>query len=417
MRSALPLLLALGVALAALAVWAGRAGDDGGSDDVGVLHVAPEAAGEGDGSTWADAAALDELPALVEALEDGGEVWLRADEGPYDVEDTLALSSGGTAGSPVVVRGVDEDGDAERAVLRGGRDSPYSPDGDRGVDVFELRDGAAHLVFRDLAFENVGNGFVASGDVTDVTVQDSEASNVRRFFENEVADGQDSADVRGLVLRDITARGFSKRFLRLRYGSSDVLVEDVHADSQQQDGDDFAIGVHLEGEVSDVVLRRVRMDNTRDTLGDYWNGDGFATERDVSDVQFIETSASGHTDAGYDLKSTATTLVGASASDNKRNFRFWADDTVVEGCTGTDPVKRGGSGSQAQVWLGEGARARLDDCTLRDESKDTIVFDLEPETELLVSGGVIEHQGTLKRVERDAELRIVPEAGRQAAGR
>jgi hypothetical protein len=394
------------VTLAALAAWRGLAGDGAGSGDVAVLHVSPEASGEGDGSSWADAAALDDLPVLVESLHDGGEVWLRADDGPYDVEDTLVLSAGGTDGSPIVVRGVDEDGDPERAVLRGGRDAPYSPDGDRGVDVFELQEGAAHLVFRDLAFEDVGNAFVASGDVTDITVEDSEASNVRRFFENAVADDQDGADVRGLVLRDITAKGFSKRFLRLRYASSGILVEDVQADSDHQDGDDFAIGVHLEGEVSDVVLRRVRMDNTRDTLGKYWNGDGFATERDVSDVQFIDTSASGNTDAGYDIKSSSTTLVGASASGNKRNYRFWADDTVAEDCTGTDPVKRGGSGSQAQVWLGEDAAAELVDCELSDASRDSVVFDLEPGAVLTVVEGTIEHEGELKKVQGGATVQM-----------
>lgn len=398
------------MALVALAAWAGLAGRDADPGGDGVLRVAPEAAGAADGSTWADAAALDDLPDLVRQLENGGEVWLRADDGPYDVEDTVVLSSGGTDGYPVVVRGVDEDGEPEPAVLQAGRVSPYSPDGDVGGDVFSLRHGSDHLVFQDLAFQDVGNAFVAAGDVSDITVQDSTGNNVRRFFENAVADDADSADVRGLVLRDITVDGFSKRFLRLRYGSSVVLVEDVRADSEQQAGDDFAIGVHLEGEVSDVVLRRVRMDNTRDTLDAYWNGDGFATERDVSDVQFVETSANGHTDAGYDLKSSRTTLVGASASGNKRNFRFWADDTVAEDCTGTDPVKRGGSGSQAQVWLGEGARAQLLDCTLEDASEDTIVFDLEPESELLVTGGTVEHEGDPARVERDADLRIVSES-------
>lgn len=272
--------------------------------------------------------------------------------------------------------------------------------------MFSLRAGADHLVFRDLAFQDVGNAFIAAGDVSDVTVRDSEATNVRRFFENAVADDEDSADVRGLVVRDVAVTGFSKRFLRLRYASSDVLLEDVEADSQQQDGDDFAIGVHLEGDVSDVVLRRVRMDNTKDTLGDYWNGDGFATERDVSDVQFVDTVANGHTDAGYDIKSTDTTLIGASAGGNKRNFRFWADDTLAEDCRGTDPVKRGGSGSQAQVWLGEDAAARLVDCTLEDSSEDSVVFDLEPGARLTVVGGSIEHAGEMQKVQGGATVTL-----------
>ncbi|CAA9310905.1 MAG: hypothetical protein AVDCRST_MAG07-577 [uncultured Frankineae bacterium] len=382
-------------------------GNDGAGRGKTVLRVAPERAGAADGSSWSDAAPLSALPDLVSELPAGGEVWLRADEGPYDVEESLKLRAGGADGDPVVVRGVDEDGDPEPAVLRAGRASPYSPDGEPGGDVFSLRGGADHLVFRDLAFQDVGNAFIAAGDVRDITVTAVEATNVRRFFENDVADDEQSADLRGLVVRDVSVKGFSKRFLRLRYASSDVLVEDVEADSERQDGDDFAIGVHLEDEVSDVVLRRVRMDNTRDTLREYWNGDGFATEREVSGVQLIDTTANGHTDAGYDLKSRRTTLTGATATGNKRNFRFWADDTTAEDCTGTDPVKRGGNGTQAQVWMGEGAAVEMVDCTLTDSSPDTVVFDLENDASLtLTGGGEVQHEGELRRLSNGATLEL-----------
>jgi hypothetical protein len=370
----------------------------------GVLYVAPRAAGTGGGSSWEDAAELADVPDLIGRLAGGGEVWLRADTGPYQIEDRLRISTGGADGAPVVVRGVDAEGRPASAVLRGDRTSPYAPDGDTGGDVFSLHGGASHLEFRDLAFENVGNAFLAAGDVTDLTIADSSATNVRRFFENAKSDEEESADVSDLILRKITVTGFSKRVVRLRYSSHDVLLEDVVGDSQQQDGDDFAIGVHLEGAVQDVVLRRVRMDNTRDTLRKYWNGDGFATERDVSDITFEDTSASGNTDAGYDLKSQRTTLVNAVAADNKRNFRFWADDLVARDCRGTDPRKRGGSSSQAQVWLGEGAKAQLEGCTFRSADPETTVFVLEPDATVIMSDGTIENAGELQRLEDGAAV-------------
>jgi hypothetical protein len=367
-------------------------------------YVAPSPSGTGDGSGWDDAASLEDVPELVSRMPRGGEIFLRADAGPFQVEDALRIDSGGVDGAPVVVRGVDGGGAPAKAVLVGDRTTPYDPEGDSGGDVFFLRGGAAHLAFRDLAFENMGNVFLAAGDVTDIVISDTSATNVRRFFENAKSDEEDSADVSDLTIRGVTVTGFSKRFLRLRYASHDVLVEDVVGDSQQQDGDDFAIGVHLEDEVHDVVLHRVSMSNTRDTLREYWNGDGFATERDVHDITFENTSASGNTDAGYDLKSQRTTLVNSVASDNKRNFRFWADDLTARNCQGLDPHKRGGSSSQAQVWLGEAAVVELDGCTFRSADPETVVFDLEPDARLVMTGGSIKHAGELENLQADASV-------------
>jgi hypothetical protein len=392
-----------------------RSSPDGGTADTNsspgdamapstVLYVAPRAAGNGDGASWEDAADLADLPELVGRLPDGGDIWLRADTGPFQVEDSVRISAGGAEGSPVVVRGVDVRGEPARAILQGTRTSPYDPDGETGGDVFALRGGASHLAFRDLTFENVDNAFLAGGDVTDLVIADTSATNVRRFFENFKSDEEPSANVSGLVIQDVAVTGFSKRVVRLRYGSNDVLLEDVVGDSQQQDGDDFAIGVHLEDEVHGVVLRRVTMDNTRDSLNEYWNGDGFATERDVYDITFEDTAASGNTDAGYDLKSTQTVLVNASASGNKRNFRFWSDDLIARDCRGTDPLKRGGSSSQAQVWLGEDAEARLDGCTFSSDDPATIVFVLEPGARLLMNGGEVDHAGTLQDLQAGATI-------------
>ena len=371
-----------------------------------IRYVAPSAAGSGDGSSWGDAAGLADVPALVEELTGGGEIWLRADTGPFDVADRLMLDAGGADGAPVVIRGVDEQGDPTPAVLHGTRTTPYAADGESGGDVFTLRGGADHLQFSDLAFEDVDNAFLAAGDVSDLVIADTSATNVRRFFENYKADAEPSADVSDLVIRHVSVTGFSKRVVHLRYGSHDVLLEDVTGDSQQQDGDDFAIGVHLEDEVHGVVLRRVSMSNVKDSLHSYWNGDGFATERGVSGITFEDTTSSGNTDAGYDLKSTSTTLVNAVAEGNKRNFRLWADDVVAKDCRGVDPVKRGGDASQAQVWLGKGAAARLENCTFTDDDPGTVVFDLEPGADLVMAGGEIKRAGELQKLQSGADVQL-----------
>ena len=371
-----------------------------------VRYVAPQASGTGDGTSWSDAAQLQDLPRLMGQVRNGGQIWLRADTGPFQVTGKIDLASGGLAGAPVVVRGVDGDGQPAAAVIEGNRTSPYDPHGDPGKSVFDLGTGAAHLTFQDLAFSNVGNVFLAGGDVTDLLISDVTATNVRRFFTNSKADGVASAVVSDLTIRRVTVQGFSKRVLELRYGSHDVLLEDVVGDSDHQDGDDFAMGVHLMDTVHDVTFRRVTMRNIQDTLEKYWNGDGFATERGVHDITFDSTTSSGNTDAGYDLKSSRTTLTGVTSTDNKRNFRLWGQDVTVRGATVTDPHKRGGISSQAQFWIGDDARVQIQDSTVRDASPDTVVFDLEPGAQLTVTGGEIAHAGTLQKLQKGATVAL-----------
>ena len=130
-----------------------------------------------------------------------------------------------------------------------------------------------------------------------------------------------------------------------------VRLVDVAGDSRGQDGDNFAIGLHLVDSVHDVRLERVSMSNALDTLHPYWNGDGFATEREVQRVELVATRASGNSDAGYDLKSSSTMLEDAVASGNKRNYRLWGREMVVVGCSGLDPASQGGTGEPMQVQL------------------------------------------------------------------
>lgn len=372
-----------------------------------VLRISPGGRGTRSGSSWANAGDLKDLPSFISRRPNGGEIWVRGDAGAYRNTGAIAIRSGGTATAPVVVRGVDVDGGATaRPLLLGSRTAPYDVDGARGSENIKLYTGAKHLVFRHLAFQNQGTAFTAAGNAANVTVTDVRATNVRRFFENYRSSSEATANLSDIKLTKITVNGFSKTLVRLQYDTRRVLVEDVQGDSQSQDGDNFAMGVHLTGTAHDITLRRVTMRNTRSTLNSYWNGDGFASERGVYGVRFEDTLATGATDGGYDLKSRTTTLVRARASGNKRNFRFWSKDMVVNGCTGLNPVKRGGSGAQAQVWLSAGAQVKLTDCTLRDSSTRTTVFELENDSRLTVVRGSVarDPESTLRRLASGAAI-------------
>lgn len=347
----------------------------GAGTTVSVRFVSPDPAGLADGSNWENAASLERMAQLVADLSSGGEIRLRADAGPYSIEDPIILGER-NADAEVTIRGVDPGPGDARAVLLGGRTSPYSPEtANTGRAIFALDTGADGLTFERLSFKNVGNGcFLLRGAVHALTIADVRATNVRRFIENE---DNDSANVEGLVIRQTRVLGFSKDAVRLQNNTHGVLIEDVLVDSRGQDGDHFAMGFHLTETVHDVVFRRVVAMNARDSLSDYRNGDGFVAERNTYNLLFEDTAAIDNMDAGYDIKASKVTLVDAMASGNKRNYRFWGSDVRMSGCRGMTPIRRGGIGTEAQVWGGTAAQFMIEDSRFIGGDADTIVFDLE----------------------------------------
>jgi hypothetical protein len=201
-------------------------------------------------------------------------------------------------------------------------------------------------------------------------------------------------------------RGFSKGAIRLQYDTHNVVLEDIIGDSERQDRDNFAEGIALEGTVHDVLLRRVTMRNSQDTLHEYWNGDGFTAEKDTYRIRFEDTMASGNTDGGYDLKSNETMLLRAVAEDNKHNFKLWGKDVTIDSCIGRGPHRRGGTGVQDQMEILKGADVTITRCEFSDSDPMTTVFHVENDARLTVENTrVSKHPtGTRSLVEQGGTL-------------
>ena len=380
MQAVTTALLVLGLTAAAIGPFTATAGQEGRA-----RYITPDGAGTRDGSSWANAGILTQLPDFLARAGPGTSIYLRADQGPYSTAGPITLRNGGVAGRRVAVSGVDGAGKPMRAIFAGTRDSPYAPTGRPGSAVFRLTTGASHLHFRDLSFRNQGNGcFHLAADLRDVAIEDIDAVNVRRFVENYAAGRAESASIDGLTIRNVVVTGYSKGAIRLQYDTRNVTLEDIVGDSERQDGDNFAEGVALEGTVHDVVVRRVTMRNSHDTLHRYWNGDGFTTEKDTYGIRFEDTVASGNTDAGYDLKSSATVLVGTTAQDNKHNYKIWGRDVAITDCVGLDPHLRGGTGVQDQMEILSGADLAVTRCRFADNDAATVVFHVEAGAHLSV---------------------------------
>jgi hypothetical protein len=371
------------------------------------IYISPTGKGDESGSSWGNAATLRDLPAHL-AKEPIGQVLLAADEGAYRVSKPVELNSGGTAQHPLVVRGASGDGRPAVAHIVGTRAAPYRPDGDPGSEAFTLRSGASNVTFSDIDFRNVGNGcFNITDDISNLTVQDVTAENVRRFIEDNPNKHSGTATISSLTVQHVRVLGFSRGVARLGSDTNQVLFEDVYADSQRQDHDPFAQGIELRDTVHAATFRNVTMLNATDTTNKYWNGDGFSTESMTRDITFDHTRAAGNTDAGYDLKSSGTVLIATVAEDNKRNYRFWGEATARD-CVSDAPRIRGGTGTQDQIYATQSARVTLQSCRLTDSSPLTIVIEANDHSLVQASGLTIEHNkaGQLQQTADQASISL-----------
>jgi RTX calcium-binding nonapeptide repeat (4 copies) len=342
------------------------------------LYISPTKAGSGDGSSWANAASLSDLSSMIAKAGPGGTVLLRADQGAYHTTGQISITRGGTDGNPVTIMGVDGAGNSMNAEIIGTRAEAVTPTSAAGSEVFRLLTGADNLSFEHLSFVNQGNGcFRIGANIRNLSIEHVDADNVMRFVENYVSGSATSATVDGLVVRDVEVHGFSRGVVRLGYNSHNILIEDVKGDSERQNGDSWATGIHLEGTAHDVTIRGVTMSNSFDNSTAYWNGDGFGSEGGTYNITFENTIALNNTDAGYDIKSDNVTLINATSTGNGRNFRFWGDNVTMIDSSSTDPHKQGGTTDQAHIWLGDGASVKIIGSTITDSDPATFAaFDL-----------------------------------------
>ena len=318
------------------------------------LYISPAGSGDKSGSDINNAASIGSLNTLIGRAGPGGEVLLLADQGGYNVTGILGINRGGAEGQPVVVRGIDSAGNAMAAHFTGSRPAGWQAGDASGNELFKLGAGANNLEFRDLQIDNVGTAFRVTADLANLHIEDVDANNVRRFFEDYSSAPSGTATISGLTIRDVDVQGFSRVAIRLQYDTNNVVIDNVTADMAGQTGDDLPAGIHLDGTVHNVTLSQVVMENIQSTAGAYFNGDGFASERGAYDIRFIDTVARGNSDGGYDLKSSGTLVVRALSEENGRNYRLWGDATLIDS-VGLNPVLRGGISEQNQLWLDDDA--------------------------------------------------------------
>ena len=367
-----------------------------------VVYVSPNGSGDKSGVSPSQARAFSSLNAAIGSLSStGGDVLLLSDQGQYTITESMNISKGGDSASKVVViKTYRSSESSEKAKFVGTRVSPWvDKSSSKGKEFLRLISGADHLRFEDLQFENFGNGiFRIAKPVSNITLAKIRAVNFERLIENNLTGSGSGASVDGLYLEDIEGQGYGRGLVRLTYASHKVRLERIFSDSEEQLSSDFPMGVALQSEVYDVEIKKALFTNHREVLSSgYFNGDGVATESEVSDVLIEDVISTQNTDGGFDLKSTSTVLKRTIAYGNKRNYRLWNPVEIVDSYS-FDPIKWGGSGNKVHFGLfgNRDFNVTIRDTTIIDvDSNSTIFYSGESgSATFYIDGGSVESQGS-----------------------
>lgn len=351
------------------------------------FFIGPVATGKGDGSSRDNAAPVSAINAAIAQVGPGGSVRLLP--GDYHVP-TTRITNSGTAGKPVRITSADPD---NPAVLVGSRNTgagstPYvlpppdaTPDafrsvragtvwGGTGNNLFNLND-VAFLQFDHLHFKQFAQLFAFHGDTHDIAFADLYGFNCQDYFYGRgYAVG---AGAYNITIQRCRFEGYSKSCVSPAGSCHHWLVEDVYADSGYQVSDQFAMGFFTSDAAHDITYRRCTSIRNLDyQSGDdtnFWNGDGFTTERGTKNLRFEDCYSGFNSDGGFDSKSEGAVFLRCVSEHNKENYKLWASSTL-QSCMSKTPAKaampqhgkEGGTGGACDLQAVGGAN--IDDPTI-----------------------------------------------------
>lgn len=177
------------------------------------------------------------------------------------------------------------------------------------------------------------------------------------------------AGLHDALVERVRATGMIRGLARIRADSSHVTFRDIDVTfrSEPAQPGQLPVGIGIEDDAHDIVVERAVVRGARMVRipDKYTNGDGYSTERRNYRITFRRAEAHDSSDGGFDLKSTDTRLEDVAASGNGRNYRFWGTGTASN-VTSRDP-------RHAHIWLGKGARWRIDRLIVRSSGRAPII--------------------------------------------
>lgn len=209
-------------------------------------------------------------------------------------------------------------------------------------------------------------------------IEDVDADKVRHFL--DIYDQKNKPTVSNLTVQRIRA-GFTKRGIRLRYGSNGIVIRDfqlTHLGPNRARGD-IPVGIGIVDQVHNVVIERGLIENVLTELSDqkkYWNADGISMERGVRDVVVRDVVIRNCSDGGIDSKATNVFIDRVRVEGCTRNLRLW-EDAKIGTFESVNPYKHGGIGGAAHIGLYNGVSAVSIKKLIIRSNKQTPVFLME----------------------------------------
>lgn len=325
-------------------------------------YIKPVASGTGDGTSWANAAALASVLTMAAAVAaSGGEVIL----GPGNY--TAASSNLTSTAAGATIKGGNGVDNAQalpgaEPVIVGDRDAWTKPGTRTLTDTRTVAGGgtftsvgtvngflvnANNITIKAIRFERVHTGVYIRSAVANTKVEYCVGYNCRYFVDQDA-----NLTLTSPIVRNCTVTGFSKPCVRFQGSTTGVLVEDNTFDSGWQDGDNFAMGVLLDQTVQSATIRRNVIRNCVYTLQTYWQGDGIVANDGVVQVHTEDNQVYECADSGFDVKATTWTSLRDRVETTPRPFRNWGGLTLTDSIV-NDIVKWGGNTSPACLFCDE----------------------------------------------------------------
>lgn len=294
------------------------------------LYITPEGAGRKDGSGWEnafDAAAFG--TAVNERLQPGDR--LNVGGGTYP-ELELVIESGGQAGKPKTIAGVDRGAGLPVFASAWNADKPAA-----GKTAIRLEAGASFVAISGLrlqgyAFCVLAKHLEGGASRSQLAFDDVDMAQCRHGF---YLSDCDDVKITGCDLKRYTKHGF-----RFDQGCDRVELRRCVADCSEGDAEwekktelfPFGFTVTDGGAPNtqflfeDCVARNNLMPLQTKK---YKNGDGFVIEGNTRDVVLRRCRALRNQDGGFDLKVPDVQLTDCVAVGNKRGIRIWTTGTLT----------------------------------------------------------------------------------------
>lgn len=339
-------------------------------------YATPAGAGAQNGTSWTDAWPQAQIQAAVNGLAAGDT--LNLGSGTYTIT-SLVITGSGAPGSPKSIVGVDTGGG--RPLFQGN----FNIANDAGGARFIHFPGAAHYwTLRNLAFRKhpwvINMSLVASGNDTlrsnlvfDTLSFDTIEDAIRIYNANHVE------------VVNCTAIRYTKKAFRAGDHTSFLTFRASSADCTGGDPTFIAkaIPVGFGGDDTDGLpiihdidfIDCIASNNGYPQGGsNYWNGDGFSTERGTYNVRFIRCEAYDNNDGGFDNKATDVLYQDCVSVGNSRGYRHWAGGGQMVNSVAAFNAKRGGTGGAYGVWVsGNGGGLNIDSSTFHGGGAAAIV--------------------------------------------